>query len=85
MRRLCPPCDELTTELAINNVARIWEADEAIVQLVKDCISKLTTSMNKQLQVVAKLQPAPELGQPGVPTAQVIVPPLRRPLGAPIQ
>jgi len=39
----------------------------------------------KQLQVVAKGQPAPALGQPGVTTAQVIVPPLLLPLGAPIQ
>jgi len=48
-------------------------------------MSKLTTSMNKQLQVVAKGQPAPTLGQPGVPTVQVSVPPLLLPLGAPIQ
>jgi len=61
------------------------EADEAIVQLVKDCMSKLTTSMNKELQVVAKGQPAPALGQPGVPTVQVMVPVLLLPLGGPIQ
>jgi len=48
-------------------------------------MSRLTTTMNKQLQVVAKGQPAPALGQQGVPTAQVIVPPLLLPLGAPIQ
>jgi len=85
MRRLRPACDQLATESAANNVARMWEAGEAIVQLVNDCISKLTTTMNKQLQVVAKGQPALALGQPGVPTAQVIVPPLLLPLGAPIQ
>jgi len=83
--RLRPACDQLATESAANNVARMREADEAIVQLVKDCMSKLTTTMNKQLQVVAKGQPAPALGQPGVPTAQVIVTPLLLPLGAPIQ
>jgi len=66
-------------------MARLREADEAIVQLVKDCMSKLTTTMNKQLHLVAKGPPAPTLGQPGVPTAQVIVPPLLLPLGAPIQ
>jgi len=48
-------------------------------------MSKLTTTMNKKLQVVAKSQPAPALGQAGVPTAQVIVPPLLRPLGTLIQ
>jgi len=76
MRRLRPACDQLATESAANNVARMWEASEAIVQLIKYCMSKLTTTRNKQLQVVAKGQPAPALGQPGVPTAQVIVPPL---------
>ena len=83
IRRLRPACDRLATESAANNVARIREADEAIFQLVKDCMSKLTTTMNKQLQVVAKGQPAPALGQPGVPTAHVIVPPLLLPLGPP--
>jgi len=85
MRRLRPACDQLATESAANNVARMREADEAIVPLVKDCMSKLTTTMNKQLEVVAKGQPAPALGQPGVPTARVIVPPLLLPLGPPIQ
>jgi len=85
MRRLRPACNQLATESAANNVARMREADEAIVQLVKDSMSKLTTTMNKQLQVVAKGQPQPALGQPGVPTAQVIVPPLLLPLGAQIQ
>jgi len=84
MRRLGPACDQLATESAANTVARMREADEAIVRLVKDCMSKLTTIMNKQLQVVAKGQPTPALGQPGVPTAQVMVPPLLLPLGAPI-
>jgi len=85
MRRLRPACDQLATESAANNVARMREANEAIVQLVKDSRSKLTTTMNKQLQVVAKGQPAPALGQPGVPTTQVIVPSLVLPLGTPIQ
>jgi len=85
IRRLRPACDQPVTKSAANNVARMRAADEAIVQLVKDCMSKLTTTMNTQLQVVAKGQPAPALGQPGVPTAQVIVPLLLLPLGAPIQ
>jgi len=85
MRRLRPVCDQLTTESAANNVAPMREADEAIVQLVRDSMSNLTTTMNKQLQVVAEGQPAPALGQLGVPTAHVIVPPLLVPLGTPIQ
>jgi len=85
MRSLRPGCDHLATDSAANNVARMWEADEAIMQLVKDCMSRLTTTIHKQLQAVAKGQPVPALGQPGVPTVRVIVPPLRLPLGAPIR
>jgi len=62
MRRLRPACDQLATESAENSVARMREANEAIVQLVKDCMSKLKTTMNKQLQVVAKGPPAHALG-----------------------
>jgi len=80
------PCVRSACEIsAANNVAGMREADKAIVQLVNDCISKLTTTMNKPLQVVAKGQPAPALGQPGGPTTQVIVPRLLLPLGVPIQ
>jgi len=62
MRRLRRACDPLATKSATTNVARMQEADKTIVQLVQDCMSKLTTTMNKQLQVVATGQPAPELG-----------------------
>jgi len=85
MRRLPPACDPLARESAVNNVAHMRAAHEAIVQLVKDCMSKLIITMNKPLQVVAKGHPAPALGQPGVPTAQLILPPLLLPLGTPIQ
>jgi len=87
MRCMSPACDQLATESAANHVAlaRMRKAHVAIVPLVKNCMSKLTTNMNNQLQVVAKGQPAPALGQRGVPTPQVIVPPLLLPLGAPIQ
>jgi len=40
MRRLRPASDRLATESATNNVASIHEADVAIVQLVKHCMSK---------------------------------------------
>jgi len=66
-------------------MARMQEADETIIQLVKTCMSQLPTSLTTQLQVVAKGQPAPALGQPGVPTMQVIVAHLLLPLGAPNQ
>jgi len=67
MRRLRHACDQLAKESAAHKMARMREADEAIVQLVKHCMSKLTTTTNKQFQVVAKGQPAPAVGQPGVP------------------
>jgi len=54
MRRFRHACDQLGTESALHNVARIRVANEAIVQLGKHCMSRLTTTMNKQLQVVAK-------------------------------
>ena len=54
MRRLRPACHQLATESAAKNLTHMREANEAIIQLVKDCMSKLTTTMNKQLQVVAK-------------------------------
>ena len=85
MRRLRPACHQLATESAANNVGCRREANEAIVQLVKHCMSKLTTTMKKQPRVVAKGQPAPALRQPGVPTAQVIVPPVLLPLSPSIQ
>jgi len=66
-------CDQLTTESSANNVARMQAAEEAILELVKNCMRKLTTTMNHHLQGVAKGQPAPALGQPEVPTTGVIV------------
>jgi len=61
------------------------EADETIVQLVKNCLSKLTTSMHKELQFGATGQPVPALGQEGVPTLGVIVPEQLLTRGDPIQ
>jgi len=85
MRRSRPPCDQLATESAANKVAPMREADKAIVQLVKQCMSRFTTTMNKQHQDVAKGQPAPTLAPPEVATAQVSVPSRLLPQGAPIQ
>jgi len=85
MRRLRPAYDQLATASAANNMACMQEADELIVQLVNDCMSKVTTTENKQLQIVAKGEPVAGLGQPGVPTVYMIVPPLLLLLSAPIQ
>jgi len=54
IRRISPVGVQLATESAANNVACMCEADEAIVQFVKNYMSKLNTTMNKQLQDVAK-------------------------------
>ena len=67
MRRLRPACDELATASAANNLARIEDIDEAVVYLVKDCVTKLFNTIKTQ-------GPAAAQGQPGVPFAQVIVP-----------
>jgi len=50
------------------------EVDEAVVQLVKDCVKKLTNTIN------LKNKPFPQV--PGVPPAQVIVPNILLPANA---
>ena len=66
MRRLSPACNELATASAANNLARIEDIDEAVVHLVKDCVTKLFNTINTQGPTTAQ-------GHPGVPFAQVIV------------
>ena len=62
MRRLCPACEELATASSANNLARIENNDEAVVHLVKDCVTKLVNTIKTQ-------GPAAAQGQPGVPFA----------------
>ena len=85
MRRLLPACDRLATASAANNVHNMQQADEGIVQLVKDCIDKLITTMNRRAQKVANGQAVPPIGQPGVPPAQLNVSALLLPPGGPAQ
>jgi len=85
MSRLRPARHLVTRSSGANNVARISGANEAIIQLVKGSMSRLATTMKEHLDFVAKGQPAPALGQPGVPSAQVIVLRLLLPLASPIQ
>jgi len=47
IRGLHPACDQLATESAANDIARLWGANKAIFPLVKNCICKLTTTINK--------------------------------------
>src|SRR5437588_4301262 len=77
MRRLRPICDSLVNASAANDVLRMQEIDEAVVQMVKDCGRKLRDSL-------ALYPPAPH--QPGVPAVvqgHLIVPLTLRPQGAP--
>jgi len=48
MRALCPTCDRLVTAAAVNNMARMRQIDEAVVQLVKDCVVNLRTTVKNR-------------------------------------
>ena len=65
IRRLKPVCDKLATALAANNMASMQEIDEAVLELVKECRKKLTTTIKNNDEV-----PPPS---PGVPPTQVIM------------
>jgi len=77
IRRLKPACDELATASPANNMASMQEMDEAVLQLVKDCGTKLTKTIETNNHV-----PPPG---PGVPPAQIILNPILVPLNAPSQ
>jgi len=64
-RRMRPACDELDTASAANDVPRMQEIDEAVVQQVKDCGKMLTNTIKRPNK------PLPQV--PGVPPAQVTV------------
>jgi len=49
VRRLRPACDELATVSAANNIPRMQDVDEAVVQLVKDYGKKLTNTIRGQI------------------------------------
>jgi len=75
VRRLRPACDALATVLAVNDIPRMQEVDEAVVQLVKDCGKKLTNTIKRPNK------PFPQV--PGVPPAQVRVSDMLLPANAP--
>ena len=82
MRRLLLACDRLATASAANNILNMNQADEGIVQLVKNCIDKLITTMNRHAQKVANDQAVSPIGQPEVPPALLNVSALLLPPGA---
>ena len=79
MRRLLPVCDALATASAANNRRLMQEIDEGVVQLVKACGKKLTSTLGK------RVLGAPRPGNPGVLPAQFIVHGTILPPGAPAQ
>jgi len=60
---LRPACDELATAPAANDIPRMQEVDEAVVQLVKNCGKKLTNTIKIPNKLFRQV--------PGVPPAQV--------------
>ena len=78
-------CDELTTASAVNIVVSMQQANEGVVQLVKDGIDRLITTFNRRAQKAANGQVLGSIGQPRLPPAQVIVPALLLRLGALVQ
>ena len=85
MRRLLSACDELAMASATNNVVSMQQADERVVQLVKDCMDKLTTTLNRRAQKAVNGHIRGPIGRPGLTPAQLIVPALLLPLVAPVQ
>jgi len=74
-RQLRPTCDELATASAANAIPGMQEADDAVLQLVKNCEKKLTNTINLNNKLFRQVL--------GVPPAQVIVPNLLLPPNGP--
>jgi hypothetical protein len=64
MRTLRPACDYISCALAANNLQRIVDIEEAVVELVKDSYRKLNDMRNKGRMIVP---------DPSIPPAQVVV------------
>ena len=67
MRTLRPACDRLVTAVAANDLAGMWDIDEAVVLPGKDCGVKLRTTIRN------RSKGAPQVGQQGVPCAQIML------------
>jgi len=50
MRALLPACDLIATAIAVNNQAHITDVEEALIDLIKDCVKKVQ-DMTKGLMV----------------------------------
>jgi len=76
MRTLCPACDLIVSAVAANNMHRLEDIEEAVVELVKDSCQKLNDKNNKGKMVVPN---------PAIPPGQDVVHASLRPPGAPNQ
>ena len=85
MRRLCPASDTLATASAANNDIGMQQADDAVVQIAKDCGRKLMNTLANCAAAQLRGAKVAPLGQPGVPPAQVIISNLLLPTNRPAQ
>ena len=85
MRRLRHACEILATASAVNNLIGMQQADEAVIQIVKDCRGKLMQTLGNRAAAQLRGAQVPPLGQPGVPPAQVIIPNLLLRMNCPAQ
>ena len=85
MRRLLPACDEFATASVANNAVSMQQADAGFIQLVKNCIDKLTTTLNKRAQKVGNGHVLGPIGQLGLPPTQLFVPAVLLVLGVLVQ
>ena len=73
---LRPACDLIVSAVAANDMHRLEDIEEAVVELVKDSCRKLNDTNNKGKMVVPN---------PAIPPRQVVVHTLLLPPGAPNQ
>jgi len=76
MRTLRPACDLIVSAVAANDMHRLEDIEEAVVELVKDSCRKLNDTNNKGKMVVPN---------PAIPPGQVVVHASLLPPGAPNQ
>jgi hypothetical protein len=76
MRTLRPACDYIVSAVAANNLQRIVDIEEAVVELVTDSCRKLNDTRNKGRMIVPN---------PAIPPAQVVMHESLLPPGAPNQ
>jgi len=75
MKALLPACDLIATAAAAINQAHITDANEAVIDLIKDCVNKLQDTKKRANGFLANQWVAP---------TQVTLDPMLLPLGAPV-